>query len=220
MKGRIATLRIIFALCATMPFAGPVPAQAADDESDYKNAVAQAAQIIKTKIIPKYETKDGFSVKPLDIKYQDDPEIAKLLDQYGSIWKQLDPIVANAYTGIQRKFNERNKPEANKYRPLLADAFRQAVEVRGGGSASAELLTFAPAHGEWMIAHLGTAKYEDIPDERFIARLTDALTVGASPDRRDVQHVLAKLNAVQRFLTKNDATFLRAEFLSYFEASE
>ena len=29
--------------------------------------------MIKTKIIPQYETKGGFSVKQLDIKYQDDP---------------------------------------------------------------------------------------------------------------------------------------------------
>ena len=44
------------------------------------------------------------------------------------------------------------------------------------------------------------------------------LTVGASPERRQVQGVLNKLKAVERFLNKDDATFLRAEFLSYFES--
>jgi hypothetical protein len=163
------------------------------------NAIAQATQIIKTKIIPQYETKDGFSVKPLDIKYQDDPAIAKWIDEYGSIWKQLDPVVANAYTGIQRQVDERNKPEANKYRALLAEAFSQAVELRGGGSASAQFLTFAPAHGEWIIAHFGTAKHDDVPDEKFVSRLMKDLTVGgASPERRQVQGVLNKLKAVER----------------------
>jgi len=193
------------------------PASGQDDESGFKNAVAQCTEIIKTKIIPRYETKDGFSIKPLDIKYQDDPAIAKWLDEYGSIWKQLDPVVANAYTGIQRQVNERNKPEGNRYRALLADAFSQAVELRGGGSASGQLLTFAPAHEEWIIAHLGTAQHDDVPDEIFVSRLMKDLTVGASPERRQVQGVLNKLKAVERFLNKNDAAFLRVEFLSYFE---
>jgi hypothetical protein len=193
------------------------PASGQDEEVGYKNAVAQATQIIKTKIIPGHETKDGFSVKPLDIKYQDDPAIAKWIDQYGSIWKQLDPVVANAYTGIQRKINERNKPEANKYRGLLADAFNQAVELRGGGSASVQFLTFAPAHEEWIIAHLGTAKHDDVSDEKFVSQLTKDLTVGASPQHSDVQRVLTKLKTVGRFLNKDDAAFLVAEFLSYFE---
>src|ERR1700736_2648559 len=75
------------------------PGSGRDDESGFKNAVTQCTEIIKTKIIPGYETKDGFSIKPLDIKYQDDPAIAKWLDEYGSIWKQLDPVVADAYAG-------------------------------------------------------------------------------------------------------------------------
>jgi hypothetical protein len=57
----------------------------------------------------------------------------------------------------------------------------------------------------------------DMPDEKFVSRLTKDLTVGASPERREVQSVLAKLKAVERFLNQDDAAFLRAEFLSYFE---
>ena len=193
------------------------PSSGEDDESGFKNAVAQCTEIIRTKILPSYETKDGFTVKPLDIKYQDDPTIAKYLDKYGSIWKQLDPVVAEGYAGFQRKVNDRNKPEANKYRAVLADAFNQAVELRGGGSASVQLGTFAPAHEEWIIAHFGT-KSDDVPDEKFVSRLTKDLTVGASPERHEVQSVLAKLKAVERHLNKDDAAFLRAEFLSYFES--
>jgi hypothetical protein len=154
------------------------PASGQDDESGFKNAVAHGTEIIKTKIIPRYETKNGFSVKPLDIKYEDDPAIAKWIDEYGSIWKQLYPVVADAYAGIQRKVNDRNKPESNKYRALLADAFNQAVELRGGGSQSSIMYTFAPAHEEWIIARFGAAKSNNVPDEEFVARLTDALTVG------------------------------------------
>jgi hypothetical protein len=44
-----------------------------------------------------------------------------------------------------------------------------------------------------------------------------ALTVGGSPSRRDLEGVLDKLKAVERFLNKNEAAFLRAQFLSYFE---
>ena len=192
------------------------PASGQIDESSVKNAIAQCTEIIKTEIIPRYETMDGFTAKPLDIKYQDDPVIAKWLDEYGSIWKQLDPVVADAYVDFQRKVNERNKPEANKYRALLADAFNRAVELRGGGSASVQLYTFAPAHEEWIFAHFGT-KSNNVPDEKFISRLTKDLTVGASPERHEVQSVLAKLKAVERFLNQDDAAFLRAEFLSYFE---
>src|ERR1700751_2145349 len=53
------------------------PASGQDDESGFKNAAAQCTEIIKTKIIPRYETKDGFTAKPLDINYSDDPAIAK-----------------------------------------------------------------------------------------------------------------------------------------------
>ena len=193
------------------------PASDQDEQSGFQNAIAQATQIIETKVIPQYETKDGFSVKPLDIKYEDDPAIAQWTNAYGSIWKRLDPVVSNAYAGIQRQVNERNRPEANRYRALLADAFSQAVELRGGGSASGQLLTFAPAHEEWMIAHLGTVQDDDVPDESFVSRLRKSLTVGASPERRQVLGVLNKLKAVERFLDKNDAAFLRTEFLAYFE---
>jgi hypothetical protein len=187
----------------------------------YENALAQATQVIKTKIIPKYQTNAGFSVKPLDIDYRDDPVIAKSLDEYGSIWKQLDPVVADAYTSIQRKINDRTKPDAKKYRALLADAFNQAVQLRGSGSASVRLSTFAEAQEEWIIARVGTAKRDAMADEKFISRLTRALSVsGASPERRDVQAVLAKLKAAERFLNKDDAGFLRAEFISYFQPSQ
>ena len=129
----------------------------------------------------------------------------------------MDPVVSNAYSGIQSQVNERKKPEANKYRALLADAFSQAVQLRGGGSASGQLLTFAPAHEEWIIAHLGTAQDDEVSDEMFVSRLRKSLTVGESPERRRVQGVLEKLKAVERFLGKNDAAFLREEFLAYFE---
>ena len=41
--------------------------------------------------------------------------------------------------------------------------------------------------------------------------------MGSSPPRREVEGVLDKLKAVERFLNKNEAAFLRAQFLSYFE---
>jgi hypothetical protein len=196
-------------------FIGPAAGQ--DEQSGYEDAIAQGTKIIKTKVIPQYETKNGFGVKPLDIKYENDPTIAEQIKKYGSIWKQLDPVVSDAYTSIQRQVNDKNKPEANRYRVLLADAFSEAVELRGGGSASGQLLTFAPADEEWIIAHLGTAQEDDVPDELFVSRLRKSLTVGESPERRRVQVVLEKLKAVERFLEKSDAAFLRHEFLAYFE---
>jgi hypothetical protein len=192
------------------------PATGQDEQSGYEDAIAQGTKIIRTKVIPRYETKDGFSVKPLDIKYENDPMIAEQIKKYGSIWKQLDPVVSDAYTSIQRQVNDKNKPEAKRYRMLLADAFSEAVELRGGGSASGQLLTFAPAHEEWIIAHLGTAQEDDVSDDVFVSRLRKSLTVGGSAERRRVQAVLEKLKAVERFLGKSDAAFLRQEFLAYF----
>jgi hypothetical protein len=193
------------------------PAAVQDEQSGYEKAIAQGTQIIKRTVIPQYETKDGFGVKPLDIKYENDPAIAELIEKYGSLWKQLDPVVSDAYTSIQRQVNDKNKPEANRYRVLLADAFSEAVELRGGGSASGQLLTFAPAHEEWLIAHLGTAQLDDVSDEVFVSRLRKSLTVGESPERRRVQAVLEKLKAVERYLEKSDAALVRQEFLAYFE---
>jgi hypothetical protein len=193
------------------------PATVQDEQSGYENAIVQASQLIETEVIPQYETKDGFSVKPLDINYEEDPAVARRIEGFGGIRKRLDPVVSNAYTLIQRRVNERNKPEANKYRPLLADAFRLAVELRGGGSASVQFLTFAPAQVEWIIAHLGTAQEDELSDDVFVSRLRKSLTVGESPERRRVQGVLEKLKAVEPFVGKADAAFVREEFLAYFE---
>jgi hypothetical protein len=74
-----------------------------------------------------------------------------------SIWVNLEtigPCSRDRYNGIQRQVNDRNKPEWNKYRTPLAEAFSQAVQLRGGGSASGQLLTFAPAHEELIIARI------------------------------------------------------------------
>ena len=62
-------------------FIGPAAGQ--DEQSGYENAIAQGTKIIKTKVIPQYETKDGFSVKPLDIKYENDPTIAEQIRNMG-----------------------------------------------------------------------------------------------------------------------------------------
>jgi hypothetical protein len=113
--------------------------------------------------------------------------------------------------------NDRNKPESSKYRALLADAFYQAVDLRGGGSASVQLNVFAPAQEEWIIAHFGTARRDAVSDEEFVSRLTKGLSVGTTLQRTDIQRVITKLKAAERFLNKDDAAFLRAEFLSYFE---
>ena len=96
-------------------------------------------------------------------------------------------------------------------------ALQNAGTYRAGGSASVQFYTFAPAHEEWIIAHFGT-KSDYVPDEKFASQLTKDLTVGASPEGHQVQSVLAKLKAVERFLNQDDAAFLRAEFLSYFES--
>jgi hypothetical protein len=96
MRRRSATLTLVFALCAIVTLT-ILNSKASAQDADYEKAVAHATQIIKTKILPQYETKDGFNVKPMDIKYDSDPTIAKFLDEFGSIWKQLDPIVAKAH---------------------------------------------------------------------------------------------------------------------------
>jgi hypothetical protein len=114
LKPSFTALSLVFVLCATAPLASLI---GQDDTTGYENALAQATQVIKTKIIPKYQTNAGFSVKPLDIDYRDDPVIAKSLDEYGSIWKQLDPVVADAYTSIQRKMNDRTNPTLRNTAP-------------------------------------------------------------------------------------------------------
>jgi hypothetical protein len=82
MKRRFATLRLVFALCAIVTL---TISKVSGQDADYEKAVAHATQIIKTKILPEYETKGGFKVKPMDIKYDNDPTIAKYLDEFGSI---------------------------------------------------------------------------------------------------------------------------------------
>ena len=58
------------------------PPSGQDEQSGYENAIAQATQSIETEVIPRYETKDGFSVKPLDINYEAPAEeiLAQIMD--------------------------------------------------------------------------------------------------------------------------------------------
>ena len=188
----------------------------AQEDAGYKKAVIRATQIVKTQIIPRYTTEDGFNVKPMDIHYDCDPTIAKFLDEFGSIWKQLSPVVASEYTVIQQKVNERTRPDANKYRDSLINVFNQAIDLRGGGSASSMLFWFAPAQQEWIIAHLATGEARYISDQEFVSRLQYALTIGG-PSRDGIEDVLNALKTVEKLLAKNEATFLRAQFLFYFE---
>jgi len=67
---------------------------------------------------------------------------------------------------------------------------------------------------------LGTGRHDTVSDEKFISELTKALSVGASPERRGVQAALAKVKVAERFLNKDDAFFLRAEFLAYFQSDQ
>jgi hypothetical protein len=186
------------------------------DNADYEKAVIDAAQIIKTQILPRYEREAGFDVKPMDIKYDSDPTIAKFLNEFGSIWKRLNPVVAERYSMIQQRENERTRPDANRLRGPIVAVINRAIELRGGGSASGALDCFALAHQEWIIAHLATGKAEDISHQEFVSRLLDDLSVAQVP-QHEVEGVLDALKAVERLLTKNEGAFLRAQFLLYFE---
>ena len=188
-----------------------LPAAAQYERDGTKKALAQATQIISTRILPRYKTAAGFGVKPLAINYQDDPAIDKILDQYGSLWKQIDPFVADAYTAYQRKANARTDPEAGKYQALIIDAFHQAMDLRGGGSASGQLYTFAEAQTEWIICQFGVEGVPFVTDQEFTTRLTKALDVNGTPEPGSVRAILAKLKAAERALTKSDAAILRAE---------
>jgi hypothetical protein len=58
MKPRFATLRLVFALCAIVTL---TISKVSGQDANYEKAVAHATQIIKTKILPEYETKGGRS---------------------------------------------------------------------------------------------------------------------------------------------------------------
>jgi hypothetical protein len=80
MKRRFATLRLVFALCAIVTL---TISKVSGQDANYEKAVAHATQIIKTKIFPEYETKGGFKVKPMDIKYDKDPTMQNILMNLG-----------------------------------------------------------------------------------------------------------------------------------------
>jgi len=160
-------------------------------------------------------------VKPRDIDFKQNPKL-KALNDSGSLWKQINPQIADAYTATVKPANEKNNATASNMRPFLADAFGKAIEIRGGGSESSMLGAYSDAQVEWMIGNVASKRYEEMPDDAFVSKLAPALNNSGDPEheaeiRERLLPVLKLIKQAEAFLPPDQIGFIRAEFLAYFQ---
>jgi hypothetical protein len=187
-------------------------------------AAAQAAKIVKQELMKKYEGEKGLLVKPRDIDANQNPKLKALNEKFPSLWKQINPQIADAYTATVKPVNEKNNANASKMRPSLTDAFGTAIELRGGGSASSMLAAYSDAQVEWMIGNVSRKQYEQMSDDAFVSKLAKAINL---PSEENLEHeaeirnalpaVLTAIKQAEAFLPPDQIGFIRAEFLAYFQ---
>jgi len=180
-------------------------------------AAAQAEKIVKQELMKKYEDEKGLLVKPRDIDANQNPKPKALNEKSPSLWKQINPQIADAYTATVKPVNEKNNANASKMRPSLTDAFGKAIELRGGGSASSMLAAYSSAQTEWMIGNVGRKRYEPMSDDAFVSKLATALNTGDPEDEAEIRKalpaVLTAIKQAEAFLPPDQIGFIRAEFL-------
>lgn len=116
---------------------------APNDDEDA--AAAKAAKIVQQELMKKYEGKQGLLVKPREIDANENPKLKALNEKFPSLWKQISPQIADAYTATVRPVNDKTNANAAKMRPFLTDAFDKTISLRGGGSASSMLGAYSRA---------------------------------------------------------------------------
>ena len=196
------------------------PAFAQDEDA----AAAQADKIVQQELMKKYEGEKGLLVKPREIDANQNPKLKALNEKFPSLWKQINPQIADAYTATAKPVNDKNSANAAKMRPFLADAFGKAIELRGGGSASSMLADYAPAQVEWMIGNVALKRHAPMPDDAFVSNLAKAINLPneGNPEqeaeiRKALPAVLTAIKQAEAFLPPDQIGFIRAEFLAYFQ---
>jgi hypothetical protein len=163
----------------------------------------------------------GLLVKPRDIDANENPKLKALNEKFPSLWKQINPQIADAYTATVKPVNEKNNANASKMRPSLTDAFGKAIELRGGGSASSMLAAYSSAQVEWMIGNVAQKRHEQVPDDAFVSKLAPALNTGDPEHEAEIRKalpaVLTAIKQAEAFLPPDQIGFIRAEFLAYFQ---
>ncbi len=189
----------------------PVPLLAEKDGDDHDKALIRMQKIIDSELTRQCGKK-GFEKRPEEINFEEDPEYKKTVERFGTIWKEIEVIVADGYQARQQSVNNRLRPEAKKYRKPLVVAFQTACELRGGGSASGHLYVCSKTEAEWCIGHLDTPTEVAVSDGRFKREL--GWHIDKRPD--EVVPVLESIHEVEKHLTKTQANFVRGELLAYF----
>ena len=185
---------------------------------------AQAEKIVQNELMKKYEGAEALRVKPRDIDANQNPKLKALNEKFPSLWKQINPQIAHAYTATVKSVNDKNNATASKMRPALTDAFGKAIELRGGGSAASMLDAYSDAQVEWMIGNVSRKHDEPMSDNAFVSKLAKAINL---PSEENLEHeteirnalpaVLAAIKQAEAFLPPDQIGFIRAEFLAYFQ---
>ena len=187
---------------------------------DIEVASAEVPKIVESELLPAYWTARGYKVPPREIAFEKNPKLAKLDDKWGTLWKQIELAISRAYESRQAALN--NQQARNKQlRPVLQGAFKSAVELRGGGSASASLNVYSDAHTEWILANVPeTANVAYLSDDELARRLKEQFEGLSDRPLSEYKQVASRLGKLEPVLNKQQAAFVRAEFLKYFNNDE
>ena len=184
-----------------------------DTEADY----TVAKKIVQDDLIPHYWAKEGFTVAPRQIDYENFPKLKPFLDRSPTLWKAVQRAIATEYEKREGELNDKLRPSARQWKNLLKDAFHKTCELRGGGSASATLFVYSDAHCEWLIARSHPISSPYISNDELASTLKEYFQDLTDNDLSAYASVANQLSKVDRFLTQPEAAFFRKEFLAYFK---
>ena len=187
---------------------------------DIAVAQAEVPKIVKSELLPSYWTARGYKVPPRQIAYDENAQLAKLDEKWSTLWKQIQLAISQEYESRQAELNNK-LPRNKQLRPVLRGAFQGAVELRGGGSASASLHVYSGAHTEWILANIPeTGQVAYLSDDELARQLKEQFQDLSDRPLSDYKQAVGRLRKLEPALNKQQAAFVRAEFLKYFNDEE
>ena len=205
-------------LAFVLLLSGPSQAKAAGTTREADRL--EADRIVRRDLIPHYLTKQGFNVAPQKIDYDNYPKLEPLLERWPTLWKSVQATIAEEYEKRQREVNDKNRPNARKWRKILKDSFDEACSLRGGGSMTAELYTYSGAYSEWLISQYHPVSDPYLSDDEIAKKLKKDFEGLSRADLASFQKVATHLSGLDRFLAKPEAAFIRKEFVAYFNLDD
>ena len=197
-----------------------------NDGKDSNGAAAQIAEARIAEAVKTHWTNDtGFSLAPLKLQEtvteDDSDQIKQLEEKYPTAWKDVDEKFADAYAKRQEPLNNKLLKDAASLRNQINEAILAACQLRGGGSASAQLFKFSRAETEWILTQVQNGTAPEMSDQEFADQLrANVFYLDGKPadakQEKEFSRCVTLFSKAEDSLTPTQRSVLRAQVVEYF----